>query len=599
MMLRTGYWILGVGLIIVGILLPRDWYDQLPKPDIPVGEQPIKGVTLLQICFVLDGIVLLGYGARRSSGNTEDAKRWLAPAGKDWMPAPRAGWALLLITLTGLGLRLYRLDSDLWLDEIAPLYAYGRMSAFHVMTSYTASNNHLLNTLLIKKAVALAGPQEWAIRLPAVLFGTATVPVLYWVARSALSRLASLGVALLLAVSYHHIFFSQNARGYSAYLFFSLLTSGLLLRGLQTDRRDLWLLYVVGMVLNFAANLLALVVFAAHVTVGALLVLKVRLAGSSARALGRRLVGVAAVTGLLGFHLYATVLPQAYVYIRAEYVKKVVGYAFFSREHAAELIRGVSAGFGIGGIVGMVLFLLVVGFGFIDLWRRHQTLALILVLPEVLTAGGLLLGGLQFTPRLFLLGLPLALLCLVSAVDRMAANVGRLLEVSEPKLTAAAVGIVCVVSLAALPIYYGRPKQDFRGAIRYVEEHRASGDLVLPLYLADWGYRFYGEHFGLVEHKDYFPARSLEALESVLRDHPGARTWAVMTFRRALRLSQPDLYTRIHDGWFPVRTFPGTIGDGDVSVWISKISPTNDAQTEIDRDRRPRMPTESMAPTVR
>jgi len=511
---------------------------------------------------------------------------------------PNRARALLLITVAGLGLRFYRLDADLWLDEITPLYDYGRMSAFHVMTSYTSSNNHLLNTLLVKGTVALAGPQEWAIRLPAVLFGTATVPVLYWVARNALSRQTSLGVALLLAVSYHHIFFSQNARGYSAYLFFSLLTSGLLLRGLKIDRHDTWSLYVIGMVLNFAANLLALVVFAAHVIVGAILVLKVRLTGCPVRAVARRLLGVAAITGLLGFHLYATVLPQAYVFIRAEYVKKSVGYALFSHEHAAELIRGVSAGFGIAGVVGMVLFLLVVGFGFIDLWRRHPLLALMLVLPEILTAGGLVLGGLQFTPRFFLLGLPLALLCLATFIDRMAMNIGLLLDVSDAKLTVAAFGIVCLASLAALPTYYSRPKQDFRGAIRYVEQHRASGDLVLPLFLADWGYRFYGGHFGLVEHKDFFPVRSLEALNSVLRDHPGARTWAVMTFPRILRLSQPDLYTRIHDGWFPVRTFPGTMGDGDVSVWISKASSANNAARDIDRDRHPRTAIKFMTLTL-
>ncbi len=71
----------------------------------------------------------------------------------------------------------------------------------------------------MKLCVAIFGAQEWAIRLPSVIFGTATIPAIYWVSRQALSRRASLCVALLLAVSYHHIFFSQNARGYTAYVF--------------------------------------------------------------------------------------------------------------------------------------------------------------------------------------------------------------------------------------------------------------------------------------------------------------------------------------------------------------------------------------------
>ena len=271
--MRNLYWIFGLALILVAVSLPREWYDQLPKPKSPVGEQPIKGVTLLQICFGLDGLLLITYGLRKSRQSSQPIRR--PPLdGADGMPS--ATGLLLLITAVGFGLRLYKLNADLWLDEITPLYDYGAMSAFHVIVSYTNSNNHLLNTLLVKGIVSLTGPREWAIRLPAVLFGTATIPAVYWVARSVLSRRGALCVAVLLAVSYHHIFFSQNARGYSAYLFFSLLTSGLLLDGLQMERIHTWWLYTATMVLNFAPSLLALVVFAAHVVTGGLVLLKMR-----------------------------------------------------------------------------------------------------------------------------------------------------------------------------------------------------------------------------------------------------------------------------------------------------------------------------------
>ena len=587
---RAVFVILGLVLILGGVFLPREWYDRLPRTTAPVAEPPIKGVTLLQFCLILDGMLLLAGGARRPAGSEAERREWAEPAeasaAEDWIPARHARLALLLITLTGLGLRLYRLDADLWVDEITPLFDYGGMSTFHVLTTYTSSNNHLLNTLLVNGAVALAGPLEWAIRLPAALFGTATIPVLYWVARSALPRLASLGVALLLAVSYHHAFFSQNARGYSAYLFLSLLTSGLLLRGLQTDRPTTWWLYVVGMVVNFAATLLALLVFAAHVMVGALLVLKLRLAGRPAAALGRRLLSVAAITGLLGVHLYATVLPQAYVFIRAEYVKKAVGFDFFSLDHVAEWVRGVSAGFGILGIFGMLPFLAVALLGFLDLARRHASLALMLVLPEALTAGGLLLGGLQFTPRFFLLGLPLAILSVLCAVDRLAQWVSRSSGIAAPKLAAVAVGALCAVSSVALVPYYTHPKQDFRGAIRYVEQRRAPGDIILPLYLADWGYWFYGPRFGLVRDRDYFPVRADAALDEVLGHHPNAKTWVVMTLPRTLRLEEPELFTRIQHGWVPVGRFPGTVGDGEVSVWVSKASPPGGAARDAGRSGR-------------
>jgi len=47
----------------------------------------------------------------------------------------------------------------------------------------------------------------------------------------------------LLAVSYHHVFFSQNARGYTAFLFFALLSTDLFLTVLEAVRRRTLLVY--------------------------------------------------------------------------------------------------------------------------------------------------------------------------------------------------------------------------------------------------------------------------------------------------------------------------------------------------------------------
>jgi hypothetical protein len=249
-------------------------------------------------------------------------------------------------------------------------------------------------------------------------------------------------------------------------------------------------------------------------------------------------------------------------------------------------MRGLSAGFGIVGFAGAALFLLVAALGFRELWRRNWLLALMLALPVLLTTAGLLLAGFHFTPRFFLLGMPLAMLCLVACVDTAAGIIGRRLEVSEAKLAVAAVAAVCIMSLASLPLYYRHPKQNFRGAIQYVEERRAAGEIVLSLYLADSGYRFYGPRYGLVENKDFFPVRSLQALETMLHDHPDGRTWVVMTFPRILRLAQPDLYMRIQREWSRQQTFPGSIGDGDVSVWVSKVSASRAASGDVSPPSR-------------
>jgi len=571
----TGYSILGAFLILVGAFLPRDWYDALPK-QAGLPPPPLKGVTLLQISFVLEGLALIWLSLKRWTftrlSEVERLSVTAATEENDPVSERTFLWLLGAITLLTLALRLLHLNSDLWLDEITPILDYGHLSALEVIGTYMSTNNHLLNTLLMKLSVAYFGEQEWAIRLPAVIFGTATIPVLYWVARMALSRWTSLGTALLLAVSYHHIFFSQNARGYSAYLFFSLLSSGLLVRALQEDRLRLWVLYGVTMFLSMASLLLSGFVFAAHILVGAFALFVVKRRGASPLPLFRRLLAVFAVPAFLAFQLYATVLPQVYMNIRTVYTSSGgSGFPPFSWEFLSELIRGLSAGFGTGFIFGVLPFLMLAGAGFITLFRRRWTLAAVLSLPILLTAAYLVSNRLAFSPRFFLLALPLTILTVVPGIQGLVRLAARLIGKSETvfsrRLATGLVLAVCIISLASLRYYYSVPKQSYRASLKYLESTRKPDEIVIVIYIAEKGYLYYGKRFGIRDGQDYFFVRSVESLDAVLSSHPGRRSYLVTTFPRALHIYSPELEARISSGWKVARSFPATIGDGQISVW--------------------------------
>ena len=216
---RNYYWLLGVLILLIGVFLPRDWYDAMPtNPDVP--PPPLKGVTLLQFVCVLEGLVLIWLALRRwTYVRLSEAERLSFTTSYEEFETVRkrpSMWFLVAITLLALSVRLLHLDADFWLDEIRATLDANEMSTLQVVASYLRSNVHLLNTMLMKLAIVSFGETEWAIRLPAVIFGTATIWAISLASRLALSRGASLGAALLLAVSYHHIFFSQNARGYTA-----------------------------------------------------------------------------------------------------------------------------------------------------------------------------------------------------------------------------------------------------------------------------------------------------------------------------------------------------------------------------------------------
>lgn len=69
------------------------------------------------------------------------------------------------------------------------------------------------------------GESGWALRLPAALFGIASVVMVYVLAARYLSRVEAWVATAVIATSYHHVWFSQNARGYTLIGFLTLLST--------------------------------------------------------------------------------------------------------------------------------------------------------------------------------------------------------------------------------------------------------------------------------------------------------------------------------------------------------------------------------------
>lgn len=571
---RIVYALASLVLLLVAWSLPTGWYDALPrKADTP--PLPFSGVSFLRLLFLVEAIVV-GWAAVvgwkplpvPEAERLEIARRSESPSD---LSQSQARLLMLFITLVAIVLRSYHLGSDLWQDEITTVVHYGRMPFLQLIGSYLRTNNHLLNSLLVRLSIGAFGESEWAVRLPAMLFGVASVPLLYWVARLALSRWASVAAASVLAVSYHHVFFSQNARGYSAALFFTLATSGLLIKALADDKGWRWALYVTGMLLGIAALANMAFVFTSHVMIGAIAVVRVRKRGASGIPLARRLSLVFGVAGFLSLQLYATPLPEMYAVITKLYVRRATGFAPFSMEFAREIYRGVTAGF--GGIVAPLVFLVVGLAGIGILFQANWLLTVALGLPAVLTALFLIIRGLSFSPRFFLILLPLGILAAMAAAEAPLGNVFRYARsrtASHPRRAAVLSALLVVASVASLPRYYRIPKQPYRAALAYLETIRRPGERVVVVHAAQGGIRYYVQRMRLSSPGDYVYARTLVSFDSLASAQKG-NTFLVTTFPRALRADLPDIADRIERDWRPRRTFAGTIGDGDITIWARRV----------------------------
>jgi hypothetical protein len=533
------------------------------------GAFALTGATLLRLCLAADAAALLWVGFRR---RVPPSPALISGADEVDSRPPGTGEkvAVAVLTAAALALRLHHADSDLWIDEIVNLELFRAMPPLHVLAAFSIANNHPLSTLLVKAMSALAGDREWALRLPAILFGAATVPALWAASRRALGPIGAVAAALLLAVSYHHVFFSQNARGYSAHLFFAVLAAALLPRAMRDGGAARWVAYGASLVAGVAVILHGFFVMAGHAVA---LAADAVVGGGGARASrlreGAWAVAVAAWTGL---HLLALAIPDAVRSIGGVYHSRAMGYRLFSLEHVQELTRGLSAGAGAGGALAAHVFHALGAAGLVRAYRADRLAVGALLGPLVVMAAFVVAGGLNVTPRTFLIALPLGIVCGLASVQAVADAVAARRPAEARARTAAAivglaVAVLAAASVSALPRYYAAPKQDFRGAIRSVLAERRPGDRVLAVYLSRIGVRYYGPGLGLVEGRDIVAVHSAAEIDAEKASHPGARLVAIVTLARANRLEYPDLDARLR-GFRVLRSFRGTLGDGDVTVLV-------------------------------
>jgi mannosyltransferase len=136
---------------------------------------------------------------------------------------------LVSITLLAAALRFFKLGQwSFWGDEI-----YTVRDAMRVMNE---SKLNGLSFLMTGISLNLFGTSEWSARLASAVIGIVSVPVLFFPARKMLGPAIALGAVLLLALSPWHLYWSQNARFYTAILLFYTLALFAFYFWLEEDR---------------------------------------------------------------------------------------------------------------------------------------------------------------------------------------------------------------------------------------------------------------------------------------------------------------------------------------------------------------------------
>jgi len=162
------------------------------------------------------------------------------------IPAWQITLLLLLILALGGFLRIYDLGAEsLWLDEAWSIHE----SAMSPQQIAEHANQPPLYFLILNFWINLFGTSEVALRSLSAIFGIISILFIYQVGSTLFNRKVGLISGLLSAISYYHIYYSQEARGYSLLLLLSLLSYLLFIEILQEDGKWHYPIY-------FLANLL-------------------------------------------------------------------------------------------------------------------------------------------------------------------------------------------------------------------------------------------------------------------------------------------------------------------------------------------------------
>jgi uncharacterized membrane protein len=106
------------------------------------------------------------------------------------------------------------------------------------------------------------GNNEFILRiLPAVL-GILSIPLFYLIGTELLDRNVGILAAAFLTFSSFHIYYSQEARAYSAMLFFASLSVFLFLIALKNNNTRIWMLFGLFSAISFWLHFYAIVLFA-------------------------------------------------------------------------------------------------------------------------------------------------------------------------------------------------------------------------------------------------------------------------------------------------------------------------------------------------
>ncbi len=164
---------------------------------------------------------------------------------------------LFFIFCIGSFLRIYHLGyKGLWGDEIGQVFAANSGNISNVLSGAAHHLSPPLDYIILHFFLNF-GISDFIVRLPSAIFGMLSIILIYYISKTLFGPKEGLISAFLLAISPMHIFYSQEARMYSLFVFLSLLSLLFFIKAINDDSMLTWIGFIISNILNLYTHYFA------------------------------------------------------------------------------------------------------------------------------------------------------------------------------------------------------------------------------------------------------------------------------------------------------------------------------------------------------
>lgn len=549
----------GCGLFIPSTEMAL-WLD--PEVGGEYLNQHSLGCTFLRGLLVIDGLILFWLGWKHHLDIQQEGGRLWQPRAQSIENKHLYASLLAAVSIVALITHSIGINSGLWIDEIFTVVNYLRLDLGQILSRFDSDNQHMLYSALAQICVSLFGETPFAVRLPALVFGLGSIIATASLGRYIFGYKIGIIAAALLTVSYHHVWFSQNARGYTILLFGAIVATECFLRGLESKQWRYWIAYAGVISLAAWAHLTGVFIALGHaVAFLGLVALKYRKPAPT-NLIWQPVAGFF-LSAWFTIHCYAIPLPQIIDFFSKSAVNASSSPVEWS--NPLWLITEVFRNFGINvamGWLGLLMFGVIGLFALFYCMKRDGLFVSVSLLPAILLGVVMLALGRNLWPRMFFSEFGFIIILAVIVAMALGQTLCSWIKKPMQLLSYAPLALLIIFFVWTLPKIYQHPKQDFVAARDYIKQEIATNDAVVGIHMAG---RMYDIYYAPGEWPEVGSIEELDEHKS-----KDGYTWVVYTLPSFLKTAFPALFTKLETDYEQMKSFPGTLGDGTIFVLRSK-----------------------------